>query len=90
VDYIDIRQGIRALDEDQLVALHADVVGQIKSLRNQRARLNRNSFGVGDLVSWSSRRGSFSGQITKVKRKYAFVMVGPVRWNVPLSMLVKE
>ena len=90
MDYLAIRRGIRALDEDELMALHTDVVGQIKSLRNQRARENRCSFRVGDLVSWSSRRGSFSGHITKVKRKYAFVMVGSARWNVPLSMLVKE
>ncbi len=90
MDYLDIRKGIHSLDENELLALHSDVVSQIKSLRNKRARENRCSFRVGDQVSWSSRRGSFSGQITKVKRKYAFVMVGSTRWNVPLSMLVKE
>ena len=82
-----IGEHIATLGEDDLRSLNQAVIGRLKCIRDRKAAQNRMSFHVGDLVAWSSRRGSFEGEVTRVKRKYAHVQVGPVNWNVPLSML---
>jgi hypothetical protein len=44
-------------------------------------------FQSGDRVTWSGRKGTFTGIIERVKQKKALVKVGIITWDVPLNML---
>ena len=45
------------------------------------------NFSVGDTVTWSGNRGTFTGTLEKINRKNGKVRVGHSMWTVPMSML---
>jgi hypothetical protein len=80
---------INSLSETELLDLNNLVVKRIKALRRASASRMGVSLRVGDRVTWSSRKGTFTGNVTKVNRVKAKVDVHGCIWTVPMSMLVQ-
>ena len=79
-------QEIYSMDNDQL----NQVVEAIKLRRTYLTREAARSFGVGDMVQFTSRTGgAVNGTVVKVNRKYIIVdaHIGGSRYKVPASML---
>jgi len=90
---IEIMTAIRTsgFSEAELLDINRDLIDVIKHHRRTACAEAGNNFSVGDQVSWSSRRGSFTGTLEKINRKNGKVRLkgGFQIWTVPMSMLGK-
>lgn len=73
--------------EADLLELNRVIIARIKTLRSLAAAQVGASLMVGDNVTWSGRKGVYTGQVTKINRKNAKVKVGQATWTVPMNML---
>ena len=84
----DVLQNLANLTDEDLRAINAAVIDQLKCNRNANAIAKRHTLKAGDRVSWTGRNGYTEGTIVRVKRKKAICDVGHGRnWDVPLGML---
>ena len=65
------------------------IIDAVKYARSNLARQNARSFWNGDSVKFrDNKRGvTYTGNVVKVKLKYALVRTNSGQFNVPLSML---
>jgi hypothetical protein len=73
--------------EEQLIRINSEVVAELKAQRRRESQRKRFLFQSGDRVTWSGRKGTFTGIVERVKQKKALVKVGIITWDVPLNML---
>ena len=73
--------------EAELLELNSVIIDRVKALRRLSAAQVGASLSVGDRVTWSGRRGVFTGHVEKINRKNAKVKVGVTLWTVPMNML---
>ena len=79
------------LSEAELLEINRELIEVIKRKRRSASPEAGNNLSVGDQVSWTSRRGSFTGTLEKINRKNGKVRLkgGFQIWTVPMSMLGK-
>ncbi len=75
------------LTEAELLEINRALIEVIKTDRRIECATAGANFTVGDTVSWSSRRGDFTGTLEKINRKNGKVKVGFTTWTVPMNML---
>jgi len=73
--------------ETELLELNRVIIERIKILRRLSAAQFGRSLSIGDSVTWSGRKGVYTGRVAKINRKTAKVAVGPTTWTVPMNML---
>ena len=73
--------------EAELLDLNSVIIERVKALRRLDAAAVGASLSVGDRVTWTGRRGVFTGHVEKINRKNAKVKVGVTLWTVPMNML---
>ena len=87
----DIIGRLSTFREDQLLRINSEVVAELKAQRRRESQRKRYLFKSGDRVTWTGRKGTFTGIIERVKQKKALVKVGnaaySLTWDVPLNML---
>ena len=83
----DIIRELRNHPADELTRLNTALIAEIKAQRSAESRRKRFLFQSGDRVTWTGRKGTFTGIIERVKQKKALVKVGVMTWDVPLNML---
>ena len=87
----DILSRLPTFREDQLLRINSEVVAELKAQRRRESQRKRFMFQSGDRVTWTGRKGTFTGIIERVKQKKALVKVGSapfaMTWDVPLNML---
>jgi len=83
----DIIRELRNHPADELTRLNTALIAEIKMQRSAESRRKRFLFQSGDRVTWTGRKGTFTGIIERVKQKKALVKVGVMTWDVPLNML---
>ena len=83
----EICNALGNLNEMELLTVNRHAIGRVKTLRQLDAAAVGASLSIGDLVTWSSRRGTFEGTVEKINRKNAKVKVGVTTWTVPMNML---
>jgi hypothetical protein len=87
----DILSRLPTFREDQLLRINSEVVAELKAQRRRESQRKRYLFKSGDRVTWTGRKGTFTGIIERVKQKKALVKVGSapfaMTWDVPLNML---
>jgi len=87
----DIIGRLSTFREDQLLRINSEVVAELKAQRRRESQRKRFLFQSGDRVTWTGRKGTFTGIIERVKQKKALVKVGnaaySLTWDVPLNML---
>ena len=76
-----------SLSEQDLIDINRAVNETFKSKRSLACVAAGANFSVGDRVTWSSRRGTFKGELVKINRKNGKVKVGITTWTVPMTML---
>ena len=80
------------LTADELLTLNRAVCSEIRFAQTREAHAIRATLSVGDTVSFSGKKGKFTGAIQKINRKNAKVKVvhpinGTTIWNVPMNLL---
>tara|TARA_B100000131_G_scaffold291934_1_gene305929 strand:+ start:256 stop:534 length:279 start_codon:yes stop_codon:yes gene_type:complete len=75
------------LSQQDLIAINRAVNETYKSQQALACVAAGANFSVGDTVTWSSRRGTFKGELIKINRKNGKVRVGMTTWTVPMTML---
>ena len=76
------------LTESELIELNQRVVKAIKARRRSDAALVGSTLCVGDIVTFTGRRGQpMRGTVTKINRVKAKVKVGMSTWTVPMNLL---
>ena len=87
----DIIRQLPILCEEQLLRINSAVIVELKAQRRRESQRKRFLFQSGDRVTWTGRKGTFTGIIDRVKQKKALVKVGSapwvMTWDVPLNML---
>ena len=73
--------------EAELLELNSVIIDRVKVLRRLSAAQVGASLSVGDRVTWSGRRGVYTGHVEKINRKNAKVKVGVTLWTVPMNLL---
>ena len=73
--------------EEQLLRINSAVIAELKAQRRRESQRKRFLFQSGDRVTWTGRKGTFTGIVERVKQKKALVKVGIITWDVPLNML---
>jgi hypothetical protein len=73
--------------ETELLELNRVIIARIKILRRLTAAQIGASLSIGDNVTWSGRKGVYTGRVEKINRKNAKVKVGTAIWTVPMNML---
>ena len=73
--------------EAELLELNSVIIERVKVLRRLSAAQVGASLSIGDRVTWSGRRGVYTGHVEKINRKNAKVKVGVTLWTVPMNML---
>ena len=73
--------------EAELLELNSVIIDRVKVLRRLSAAQVGASLSVGDRVTWSGRRGVYTGHVEKINRKNAKVKVGVTLWTVPMNIL---
>jgi hypothetical protein len=90
--YINIVEEVTALmnneaDEQDLIMIHKWIATKIKALRTMNAIQIGATLNVGQKVEWIGKRGYQQGNIVKINRTRAVVLVDKVKWTVPMTML---
>lgn len=75
--------------EEELIALNRTVCDRLKTIRARQAHVVKASLNEGDEVTWTGRKGTQRGSVTKVMRKFARVSTSGGTWRVPMNMLRK-
>ena len=83
----DIIGQLSTFDEEQLIRINSAVISELKAQRRRESQRKRFLFQSGDRVTWTGRKGTFTGIVERVKQKKALVKVGVITWDVPLNML---
>ena len=83
----DIIGTLSTFREAQLLRINSAVISELKAQRRRESQRKRFMFQSGDRVTWSGRKGTFTGIVERVKQKKALVKVGVITWDVPLNML---
>jgi len=78
------------LDEQDLILLNGYIIGQLKRVRAVKSRAMKTSLNEGDKVTWSGRKGTKTGTVVSIKRKFAHVDAGNGTWRVPMNILQKD
>jgi len=84
----NVLKTIYGLDKDQL----NQIVAAVKQRRDQLHTQQAQSLQVGDVVTFTGRRGrTITGTVCKVKIKYVHVDCGADgKWNVPGAQLTRK
>jgi len=86
----NILNELKSLDEKELHKLNSAVIAQIKFVQAAEARAVKATLNEGDVVRWHGRKGSQTGTVTAIKRKFAHVTtIKGSTWRVPMNMLRK-
>ena len=83
----DIISDLPTFREAQLLRINSAVISELKAQRRRESQRKRFLFQSGDRVTWTGRKGTFTGIVERVKQKKALVKVGVITWDVPLNML---
>tara|TARA_E500000331_G_scaffold340341_1_gene371540 strand:- start:763 stop:1050 length:288 start_codon:yes stop_codon:yes gene_type:complete len=83
---------LSSLSESQLLKVNNAILDQLKAVRNRKAATARHMFSAGDLVGFGDRSATGKqsykeGELIRVMRSRAKVLVGNTTWTVPLNML---
>ena len=73
--------------ETELLELNRVIIERVKAIRIFEAGCVGASLSIGDNVTWSGRRGIYTGHVAKSNRKNAKVKVGGTLWTVPMNIL---
>jgi hypothetical protein len=73
--------------EAELLELNRVIIERVKVLRRLSAAQVGASLSIGDNVTWSGRRGTYTGLVAKINRKNAKIKVNGSLWTVPMNML---